>query len=64
MKKVAFLCLFATLVIISCTQKSKEPDTAAAIENTLLSVSFYSDSTVNDPHAIVQSFEKVKTSDL
>lgn len=54
-----FISLLAILLASSCAQKTTEPQKVAAIENTLISVSFYSDSTGNDPAAIVQSFEKV-----
>lgn len=59
MKKVVFFSLLAIALLSSCTQKVKGPDKVSVIENTLMSVSFYSDSTGNDPADIVKSFEKV-----
>lgn len=59
MKKIVFLSLFAFVVVSSCTQKVKDSEKVAAIENNLKSVSFYSDSTGHDPSAMVQAFEKV-----
>jgi len=44
MKKVIFFGLIISLVIASCTQKVKESENVVKIENTLKSVSFWSDS--------------------
>jgi hypothetical protein len=59
MKKIVFLFLLALTAVSSCTQEVKKSEKVAALENTLISVSFYSDSTMDDPSALLQSFEKV-----
>ena len=56
MKKILFLSLIISLIIVSCTQKQAEPE--AKIENTLKSVSFWYDSIGVDPHELLLSIER------
>ena len=56
MKKILFLCLIISLIIVSCTQKQAGPE--VKIENTLKSVSFWYDSIGVDPHELLLSIER------
>jgi len=57
MKKIFFLSLIITIIIVSCIQNKLVPETR--IENTLKSVSFWSDSIGKDPHELFLSFDRV-----
>lgn len=59
MKKILFISLLIIILVSSCTDKPKESQKVDAIPNTLISISFYGDSTGTDASAIAQSFEKV-----
>ena len=57
MKKIFFLSLIITIIIVGCIQNKTVPETR--IENTLKSVSFWSDSIGKDPHELFLSFDRV-----
>lgn len=57
MKKIFLLSLIITVIIVSCSQNKAVPETR--IENTLKSVSFWSDSIGKDPHELFLSFDRV-----
>ena len=57
MKKNFFLSMIITIIIVSCIQNKTVPETR--IENTLKSVSFWSDSIGKDPHELFLSFDRV-----
>ena len=57
MKKIFFLSLIITIIIVSCIQNKLVPETR--IENTLKSVSFWSDSIGKDLHELFLSFDRV-----
>jgi len=57
MKKIFFLSLIITIIIVGCIQNKTVPETR--IENTLKSVSFWSDSIGIDPKELLLSFERV-----
>jgi hypothetical protein len=59
MKKIIFLSLIIALIIGSCTQNVKKSQDVPKIENTLKSVSFWSDSIGKDPHELFLSFDRV-----
>ena len=59
MKRTIFLSLIIALIIGSCTQNVKKSQDVPKIENTLKSVSFWSDSIGIDPHELFLSFERV-----
>ena len=59
MKKIIFFSLIIALIIGSCTQNIKKTQGVPIIENTLKSVSFWSDSIGKDPHELFLSFDRV-----
>ncbi|MGE5457854.1 MAG: hypothetical protein ACM3RX_05830 [Methanococcaceae archaeon] len=56
--KKGILVLSIIFIIAGCSQKSKESEVHAKIENTLKSVSFLYDSTGIDPSRLLSIFEK------
>jgi len=58
MKRTIFLGLVIALIIGSCSQKAKVNENAAKIENTLISVSLFTDSVGVDPSKLLQIFER------
>ena len=56
MKKIFFLSMIITIIIVSCTQNKTVPETR--IDNTLKSVSFWYDSVGIDPHELFLSIER------
>lgn len=56
MKKILYLGLIISLIIISCTQKKAVPETK--IENTLISVALYKDSLGVDHSMLLSIFER------
>jgi len=56
MKKIIFLSLIISLIIVTCTQNKVVPE--SKIENTLKSVSFWYDSVGIDPHELFLSIER------
>lgn len=59
MKNFLFLCLFLALINGSCTQNLKKTQDVSKIENTLKSVSLWSDSTGYDPRELFLSFDRI-----
>jgi hypothetical protein len=57
MKKILFLSVIIPLIIVSCTQKKVEP--VGKIENTIKSISLWSDSIKVEPSALLLSFERI-----
>lgn len=52
----ASMILFLPLIFISCINQTKESEEPAKIENTLQSVSYFSDTVGLDPQALLKSF--------
>jgi hypothetical protein len=50
MKKIFYLSVVASFIIVSCIQQKSAPE--SKIENTLKSIHLYSDSVGIDPHAL------------
>jgi hypothetical protein len=59
MKKILFLSMIICAVIVNCTQKAKESEKVVKIENTIKSISLWSDSIKIEPSALLLSFERI-----
>jgi hypothetical protein len=59
MKKILFLSMIICAVIVNCTQKAKESEKVIKIENTIKSISLWSDSIKIEPSALLLSFERI-----
>lgn len=57
MKKILLLSMIFSVIILNCTQKKAEP--VGKIENTLKSISFWSDSIKIEPSTLLLSFERI-----
>jgi hypothetical protein len=58
MKKILFLSMIISLIIVSCVQKVKESEKVAKIENTLISVALFKDSLGVDPSKFLSILER------